>query len=103
MGINAVEVVRELKKQAPFTALGTLSGVLLMTLMWIMLVPSGISVRLFWILHPAPVLLSAFITAAICRLNSRGEFLRTMAGPQARSYGRNRDVRFDCEIHSGKE
>jgi hypothetical protein len=79
VSINAVEIVNELKKHAPFTALGTLSGIGVMIIVWTMQIPADISAKLFWTLHPAHVFLSALVTAAIYRLHSRGGLLRTIA------------------------
>ena len=54
----------ELRKHAPYTALGTLTGIVLMALIIVWQVPREISASLFWICHPAHVLLSALVTAA---------------------------------------
>ncbi|MGB7056001.1 MAG: hypothetical protein WBE28_11855 [bacterium] len=72
------KVVRELRHHAPFTALGTLSGIAIMLLFSVARVPRAYSDTLFWCLHPAHVLLSALVTAAMYRLHSRTGFLRTL-------------------------
>ncbi|MDP8216031.1 MAG: hypothetical protein P9L98_01750 [Candidatus Kaelpia imicola] len=59
-------IIRELKEHAPFTALGAVSGVILMVLF------SGISrevsYNIFYLLHPLHVLFSALVTASMYRL-----------------------------------
>ncbi len=57
----------ELKRHAPFTAFGTLTGIVIMAL----LVHTGVSREtssvLFWTFHPLHVFLSALVTAGIYR------------------------------------
>jgi len=60
-------VLRELKSHAPFTALGALSGIALMLLIVLAETPREVSHHVFYVLHPAHVLLSAFVTAAMYR------------------------------------
>lgn len=55
----------ELKRHAPFTALGTLSGVGIMLVVHGWQVPRALSEGLFWGLHPMHVLLSALVTTAM--------------------------------------
>jgi hypothetical protein len=64
-------VTTELKAHAPFTLLGTLTGLVIMVAMITMNVPSTISVTLFWSLHPLHVLLSALVTTAMFTLHGR--------------------------------
>lgn len=71
-------IVRELKHHAPFTALGTLSGIAIMLLFSVAHVPRASSDTLFWCLHPTHVLLSALVTAAMYRLNTRAGLVRTL-------------------------
>lgn len=69
----------ELLAHAPFTALGTLSGMfVLLILLWTRASPS-VSAQLFWIFHPLHVLLSAFVTTAMFRLHGNRGFGRTLA------------------------
>lgn len=70
-------VVRELKHHAPFTALGTLSGIAIMFIISNARVPRDFSDTLFWSLHPGHVLLSALVTAALYRRNTHADFLTT--------------------------
>ncbi|KPK64487.1 hypothetical protein AMJ83_01900 [candidate division WOR_3 bacterium SM23_42] len=72
------KIVRELKDHAPFTALGTLSGIAIMLLFSVAHVPRASSDTLFWCLHPTHVLLSALVTAAMYRLNTRAGLVRTL-------------------------
>ena len=60
-------VLRELQAHVPFTALGTLSGTLVLAfILWVQ-VPRSVSSTLFWTLHPLHVLLSALVTTAMFR------------------------------------
>lgn len=69
-GLTAL-VTTQLKAHAPFTMLGTLSGVIIMVVLVALQVPRNISVTLFWSLHPLHVLLSALVTTAMFTLHSR--------------------------------
>ncbi|MGD9367005.1 MAG: hypothetical protein PVH87_15005 [Desulfobacteraceae bacterium] len=71
-------IAKELRAHTPFTALGTISGILIMALIICLDVPNHISAALFWMMHPAHVLLSALVTAAIYRLHAERAFLRTL-------------------------
>lgn len=64
------EIIRELKSHAPFTALGTASGILIILLISVANVPRDFSETLFWTLHPIHVLLSALVTTAIYKLHT---------------------------------
>lgn len=55
----------ELKEHAPFTALGALTGVIIMAIIVLADVPSGISNTVFYTLHPIHVVLSALVTTAM--------------------------------------
>jgi len=58
-------IARELKRHAPFTALGALSGTAIMAMIAFGDVPSGVSHDVFYILHPMHVVLSALATTAM--------------------------------------
>lgn len=58
-------VTAELKLHAPFTMLGTFTGVVIMVALVVLNVPRSLSVSLFWSLHPLHVLLSALVTTAM--------------------------------------
>jgi len=71
------KIIHELKHHAPFTALGTLSAILIMFVVSIFRVPRSSTDTLFWLLHPGHVLLSALVTAALYRRNTRAGFFAT--------------------------
>ena len=63
-------IVNELKNHAPFTALGAATGIIIMViLIFAHALPrvSQISYTVFYILHPAHILLSALVTTAMYR------------------------------------
>jgi len=64
-------IALELKRHAPFTLVGALTGILIAVLLVRTGAPRALSQRLFWTLHPLHVLLSALTTAAMYRLKSR--------------------------------
>ncbi len=68
----------ELRRHSPFTLLGTLSGVVLMTALVVGHVPVSWSRSLFWGLHPVHVLLSALVTASMLRLHRQAGWLLTL-------------------------
>ena len=72
------EIVTQLKKHAPFTALGTLSGIVIMLFFLFGGVSSSVSELLFWGMHPLHVFLSALVTTAMFRLHGRGTILKTL-------------------------
>ena len=58
-------MAQELKEHVPFTALGALTGIIVMAIVVLGNVPSHISHTVFYTLHPIHVLLSALVTTAI--------------------------------------
>jgi hypothetical protein len=64
-------ILRELKAHAPFTALGAVSGIIVMGIILIADVPTSISEAVFYTLHPLHVVLSALVTTAIYTRYSR--------------------------------
>ncbi|MFH1476505.1 MAG: hypothetical protein ABIH24_03300 [Verrucomicrobiota bacterium] len=64
------EIISELKSHAPFTAMGTASGILVILFISAANVPRGISEALFWTLHPIHVVLSALVTTAMFKLHT---------------------------------
>jgi len=72
------EIIGQLKRHAPFTALGTASGIIVMLLLALGQAPARVSEMLFWGMHPLHVLLSALVTTAMYRLHSRGGLARTI-------------------------
>jgi len=69
----------ELRKHSPYTLLGTLSGVVFMTVLVVGDVPASWSQALFWGLHPVHVLLSALVTASMLRLHRPAGLWLTVA------------------------
>ncbi len=63
----AKRIAGELKRHAPFTAFGALTGVIIMVIIFFLNVPSGISEPVFYTLHPLHVVLSAIVTTAMYR------------------------------------
>lgn len=58
-------IVKELRTHAPYTALGALSGIIIMGVVVVADVPSSISYTAFYTLHPIHVLLSALVTTTM--------------------------------------
>jgi len=69
-------ISKELRRHIPFTAVGAVSGILIMLLF--RNVPLTVSSRIFYTLHPMHVVLSALVTAGMYRLHSRGNFFFTL-------------------------
>ncbi|NQT80356.1 MAG: hypothetical protein HQ555_08215 [Candidatus Aminicenantes bacterium] len=66
------QILRELKNHAPFTAFGAITGIVLIVVIILFNVlsqVSRISSIIFYILHPAHVVLSAIATTAMYKLN----------------------------------
>ena len=64
-------IAHELIGHAPFTALGAVTGVIIMVIITITSAPTDISNALFYTLHPLHVVLSALVTTAMYRLYGR--------------------------------
>jgi hypothetical protein len=62
-------IVTELRAHAPFTLFGAFTGIILMLLF--RNIPHHASHRIFYIFHPAHVVLSAMVTASMFRLHTR--------------------------------
>lgn len=71
------KITHELKQHAPFTALGTLSGIVIMIVISATRVPRVYSDTLFWVSHPGHVMLSALVTAALFRRKTGAGILAT--------------------------
>lgn len=69
---------KELKAHAPFTAVGTLTGIIIMGIIVYAQVPRSLSTALFWGFHPFHVVLSAMVTAGMYRLHGEGVLWRTI-------------------------
>ena len=68
-------LARELKNHAPFTALGSVTGIAIMVVVVFGKVSYQISQGIFYTLHPLHVLLSALVTTAIFKRHSQGKLL----------------------------
>ena len=60
-------IASELKNHAPFTALGAVSGIIIMVIIVLANIPSQVSQATFYTLHPLHVVLSALTTTAMYR------------------------------------
>jgi hypothetical protein len=67
-------IAKELKEHIPFTALGALTGIVIMVILVLGNVPSHISQTAFYTLHPIHVLLSALVTTAMYMRYKKGKF-----------------------------
>jgi len=65
-------IASELKNHAPFTALGAVTGIIIMTLIVLGSIPVLVSEATFYTLHPIHVIMSALVTTAMYRRYSRG-------------------------------
>lgn len=66
-------IAYELTRHAPFTALGAVTGVIIMTIIVFGNVPPKISYTTFYTLHPLHVILSALATTAMYQRYSHGK------------------------------
>ncbi|MDD4998425.1 MAG: hypothetical protein PHI99_09755 [Syntrophales bacterium] len=72
-------VLNELRAHAPYTLLGTLTG---MMVLWISLstqLSHSMFETLFWVLHPSHVFFSALVTTAMYRRHTQGKIFMTLA------------------------
>jgi hypothetical protein len=65
-------ILNELKAHAPFTAIGAVTGIIVMAIILITDMPASISESVFYTLHPLHVVLSALVTTAMYRRYSQG-------------------------------
>lgn len=63
-------IIEELREHAPFTIMGAITGIAVMVAFRNL--PSNISTRIFYILHPTHVFLSALVTASMYSLYKCG-------------------------------
>jgi hypothetical protein len=71
MNFLLVTVQKELKAHAPFTALGSLSGIIILLITVSTSLSHSVMITIFWALHPAHVFLSALVTASVFRLHNK--------------------------------
>ncbi|HBC89277.1 MAG TPA: hypothetical protein DCZ94_20240 [Lentisphaeria bacterium] len=62
-------IIGELRAHVPFTAAGTATGILIILVMIGLNAPASVSTKLFWVMHPSHVLLSALVTTGMYRLH----------------------------------
>ncbi|MCD4779504.1 MAG: hypothetical protein K8S27_03000 [Candidatus Omnitrophica bacterium] len=65
------KILQELKKHAPFTSFGAITGIIIMAIFYNL--PPKISYNVFYILHPIHVVLSAMVTVSMYRLHQKGK------------------------------
>jgi hypothetical protein len=63
-------IAKELKRHAPFTIFGAITGIIVMFLFYRL--PSRASYNIFYVLHPIHVVLSALVTASMYELHKCG-------------------------------
>ena len=80
-------VAAELRAHAPFTAFGTLTGIVIMAAFLQFRVPGEGSAALFWVFHPLHVLLSALVTTAMYLRHSQAGVWRVFLIGYAGSVG----------------
>jgi len=68
----------ELQRHAPFTLVGTASGIVVMLVFMLGDVTVEWSQRLFWIAHPVHIILSALVTTAMYRKHSSRKIIPTI-------------------------
>jgi len=66
-------ILRELKEHAPFTAIGAVTGIIIMVIIVFSHIPSPISEAVFYTLHPLHIVLSALVTTAMYMRYSQGK------------------------------
>ena len=66
-------ILSELKEHAPFTAIGAVTGIIIMVIIVFTDIPASISEATFYTLHPLHVVLSALVTTAMYRRYSKGK------------------------------
>ena len=71
-------IANELRIHAPFTAFGTVTGIVIMAVVIHARMPKEISSALFWTFHPLHVFLSALVTAGMYRRHGAGGVWRTL-------------------------
>ena len=63
------QVASELKRHAPFTAVGAATGIVVMIMIVLSEMPTSVSRAVFYTLHPVHVVLSALVTTSMFRLH----------------------------------
>jgi len=81
------EIVSSLKEHVPFTAMGAVSGIIIMAIIVLVNVPSQVSQALFHTLHPLHIVLSAMTTTAMYRKYGSSKIWATVLIGYAGSIG----------------
>jgi len=72
--MKTLKLIRqELIKHSPFTAVGAISGIIVMVVITLTNTPKELSYIIFYTLHPLHVVLSALVTTAMYRLHYRSK------------------------------
>ena len=71
-------IAHELREHVPFTALGAVSGIIILVVMVRLTVLPHVSSTVFYILHPLHVVLSAIVTSAMYRKYGNGKLWSTI-------------------------
>jgi hypothetical protein len=66
-------ILSELKEHVPFTAIGAVTGIIIMVIIVVTQMPAHVSEAVFYTLHPLHIILSALVTTAMYRRYSRGK------------------------------
>ncbi|MFH0847280.1 MAG: hypothetical protein V1894_04410 [Chloroflexota bacterium] len=74
----ARRILYELREHIPFTALGALSGIIILVIIMLTHTPQPISETLFYFSHPLHVLLSSLVTTAMYRKYGSGRWWQTI-------------------------
>jgi len=74
MRVKLVEIAKELKNHAPFTAFGAATGIGIMITIVFLNISPKISYTAFYILHPFHIVLSALVTTALYKLHNQSRF-----------------------------
>ncbi len=67
------QIAVELKSHVPFTAVGAVTGIVIMVIIVLGNVPAQISQAAFYTLHPLHIVLSALVTTAMYMRHSKGK------------------------------
>ena len=74
-------IIEQLKVHAPYTALGAVTGIIVMVIVVVGKIPVGVSQTIFYSLHPIHVVLSALATTAMfMKYNNRRIWLVVLVG-----------------------
>ena len=76
--MTAKVIANELRRHAPFTAFGTVTGIVIMSVIIHAGLSREVSAALFWTFHPIHVFLSALVTAGIYRVHGNRGLWRTL-------------------------